>query len=102
MKNELKVELKNKELLQKLIKESYYENNQNGRLSGKKEFIINEETDDVFFTVIKGLDRSTIKVTNKELIDGNIRMLIDESEGVTKVIPVSTYCINENNTYSFW
>jgi len=102
MKNEIKVELKNTDLLDKLIKESYYDNGQNGKLAGQKMFEINEDVDDVFYTVIKGLDRSTIKVTNKQMIDGNLRMIVDESEGVTKVIPVSTYCINENNTYSFW
>jgi len=102
MKSELKVEFSNSEVLKELIEKAYYEQGQKGRLMGKKFIFINEEIEDVFYIIIKGLDRSIIKITNKDLIDGTMRILIEETDDGYNLCPVSTYCVNENSMYSFY
>ena len=104
MKSELKVEFSNSEVLRELIESSYYEEGQQGRLMGKKSIFVNEDLDDVFYTIIKGLDRTTIKMSNKELIHCTLRILIEETDRGYNLCPVSTYCIKEENNkfYSFY
>ncbi len=102
MKSELKVEFSNSVVLRELIETAYYEQGQQGRLMGKKSIFIDEGVDDVFYTIIKGLDRSIIKMTNKEIIDGNLRLLIEETDSGYNLCPVSTYCVSEDNMYSFY
>jgi hypothetical protein len=103
MKSELKVEFGNSDMLKSLIEQAYYEQGQLGRLMGKKSILVNEQVDDVFFTIIKGLDVSTIKISNKELIEGTLRVLIEQTEdGSYNLSPVSSYCIGEHNMYSFY
>jgi len=102
MKSELKVEFGNTDILKELIETAYYENGQSGKLMGKKSLFVDDEVDDIFVTCVNGIDRSTIKVTNRELINGNIRFLLEQCDGGFNITPVSTYCISENDKYSFY
>jgi hypothetical protein len=104
MKNEIKVEFSNKEILNNLIKKSYFEGGQMGRLLGQKNFIeLTPQVDDVVYTVAKGLHNATIKLTNSELIDGTLRFIIEDINDEIKLIPISMFCIvDENQKYSFY
>lgn len=104
MKNEIKVEFGNKEILENLIKKSYFEGGQMGRLMGQKNFIeLTPQVDDVVHTVAKGLHNATIKLTNSELIDGAFRFIIEDINDEIKLIPISMFCIvDENQKYSFY
>jgi hypothetical protein len=104
MKNEIKVEFSNKEILNNLIKKSYFEGGQMGRLLGQKNFIeLTPQVDDVVYTVTKGLHNATIKLTNSELIDGTLRFIIEDINDEIKLIPISMFCIvDENQKYSFY
>jgi hypothetical protein len=104
MKNEIKVEFGNKEILEKLIKKSYFEGGQMGRLLGQKNFIqLTPQVDDVVYTVAKGLHNATIKLTNSELIDGTFRFIVEDVDDSVKLIPISMFCIvDENQKYSFY
>lgn len=104
MKNEIKVEFGNKEILENLIKKSYFEGGQMGRLLGQKNFIqLTPQVDDVVYTVTKGLHNATIKLTNSELIDGTLRFIIEDINDEIKLIPISMFCIvDENQKYSFY
>jgi len=101
MKSELKVEYINKDALEELIQKAYFKKGQMGKLFGQKNYIQITPDDDFMYTVVNGLNNATIKVTNEELIDGSLRFIIDESDGV-KIYPVSIYCINEDERYSFY
>ena len=104
MKNELKVEFSNKEILKNLIQKSYFEEGQKGRLIGQNNFIeVDPQVDDVVYTVAKGLHNATIKLTNSELIDGTFRFIVEDQNDSVKLIPISMYCvIDENEKYSFY
>jgi hypothetical protein len=104
MKTELKIDFKNQELLENLIQKTYFENGQMGALNGKKNFInISEQSDDVLFTILKGLNDSTIKIQNEDMIDGVARFIVQEEEEQIKLYPISLYCIvDENKKYSFY
>ena len=104
MKNEIKVEFSNKEILENLIKKSYFEGGQMGRLLGQKNFIdLTPQVDDVVYTVAKGLHNATIKLTNSELIDGTFRFIVEDINDSVKLIPISMFCIgDENQKYSFY
>jgi hypothetical protein len=105
MKSEIKVELSNKIQLDNLIRNAYFSDGQMGKLLGQKNYIeITPEVDDIFHTVVRGLDKATIKVINPDLIDGNLRCLVIEDGSNIKIYPINTYCIvlEENNKYSFY
>lgn len=103
MKNELKVEFSNKEILKNLIQKSYFEEGQMGRLLGKNNFIeLTPQVDDVVYTVAKGLHNATIKLTNSELIDGTFRFIVEDQNDQVKLIPISMFCVIENEIYSFY
>jgi hypothetical protein len=104
MRNEIKIEFSNKEILNTLIQKSYFNDGQMGRLMGQKNFIeLTPQVDDVVHTVAKGLHNATIKITNSELIDGTFRFIIEDINDEIKLIPISMFCIvDENEKYSFY
>jgi hypothetical protein len=103
MKSEIKVELNSTQSLTNLIQEAYFSNGQMGKIDGKNHHLqITPEVDDIFYTVIKGLDRATIKVTNP-MIDGTLRCVVEDREEL-RIYPINTYCIVDetNKKYSFY
>jgi hypothetical protein len=75
-----------------------------GRLLGQKNWInLTPQIDDVVYTVAKGLHNATIRLTNTELIDGTFRFIVEDINDEVKLIPVSMFCIvDENQKYSFY
>ena len=104
MKNEIKVEFSNKKILNDLIQKAYFEDGQKGRLLGQNNWLeITPQVDDVVFTVVKGLNNATIRLTNSELIDGTFRFIVEDINDEIKLIPISMFCIvDENQKYSFY
>jgi hypothetical protein len=103
MKSEIKVELSATQSLVDLIQDTYFSNGNLGKINGKKNhLVITPEVDDIFYTVVKGLNRATIKVTHP-LIDGTLRCIV-EDEKELKIYPINTYCIVDdvNKKYSFY
>lgn len=101
MKYELKIEFKDKGILDNVVQQSYFEDGTMGKLVGKKSFlpITNE---DPLFIVFKGLNNLTVKITNDELIDGSMRCVVDESAEHINLFPINNYCIVEDKKYSFY
>ena len=103
IKHEIKVEFSNSEALKNLIQKAYFEKGQMGKIMGKEEFIVvDETTDDVAYTIFKGLNGVTTKMTNEEIIDGTMRFMIDETQGELRIYPISIYCIREEEKYIFY
>lgn len=101
MKYELKIEYKNQEILDRVIMKSYFENENNGKLVGKKD-CIKIGQDDILFIAFKGLNNITIKLTNEDLIDGSMRCVVDETSDSVSLYPINNYCIVEDKKYSFY
>ena len=101
MKYEMKIEFNNNEILNEIIKKSYFDNGNNGKLIGKKYFSQIEKTDPSYI-LLKGLNNMTVRVLNNELIEGSLRAVIDESEDFANLYPCSIYCIIEDGKYSFY
>jgi hypothetical protein len=104
MKSEIKIEFSNKKELKRLIEKSYFEDGYKGKLLTKENFIeVTQEVDDVTYSIIKGLNNATIKVTNIDVIDGTCRFLVDDTGENPKLYPISMYCIiDDNKKYIFY
>ena len=101
MKYELKIEFRDKIELDKVIKESYFDAGQKGKLIGKKSSL-KISKDDPLFIVFKGLNNMTAKILNDEIIDGSVRCVVDETDKEIQLFPVNSYCIVEDQKYSFY
>ena len=99
VKHEIKVEISSTDALQSLIEKAYFENGQMGRIMGKH--FLNIEND-VDYTILKDIE-GPIKVYNKDIIDGNLRFMVDKGENdEIRLNPISIYCIIQNEKYVFY
>lgn len=101
IKHEIKVELDKSDELKSIIEKSYFEEGQMGKILGKKHFLTIDASDDINFTIFKGLNNATVKISNVDVIDGNMRFIVDETEGDIRLYPISVYCIKEDK-YIFY
>jgi len=101
VKHEIKVEISDSTILNKIINDSYFADGQMGKLIGKRDYLTIEESDDVNYTIFKGLNNATVKITN-DVIEGSMRFIVDETHNEVRLYPVSIYCIVENEKYSFY
>ncbi len=102
IKHEIKVEFSNTEALKNLINKAYFEEGYMGKIMGKNNYIkVDESVDDIAYTVFRGLNSTTAKITN-EIIDGTMRFMIDETQGEVRLYPISIYCIQEEDKYIFY
>jgi len=100
VKHEIKVELSDSTSIQEIIEKAYFEEGQMGKILGKKHYLTIDESDEINYTIFKGLNNATVKITN-EIIDGSMRFVIDETEGDVRLYPISVYCVKEQK-YSFY
>ncbi len=64
IKHEIKVEFSNTEAIRSLIEKAYFEEGYMGKIMGKNHFIKVDESNDVDYTIFKGLNSVTAKITN--------------------------------------
>ena len=103
MKFEMKVELEDKQSLDKLIQGVYFADLRNGKLSNKEKMALRIAKTDPLSIIFRGLDNTIVRGYNNELIDGTIRFVVNESgPDNIELIPCSLYCIVENDKYSFY
>lgn len=101
MKYELRIEFYKNEELKKLIEKSYFEAGTMGKLLGQK-YSLAIQKEDPLYIIFKGLNNMTVRLHNTELIEGSMRMVIDEHEWGVNLFPCSIYCIVEDEKYSFY
>ena len=102
IKHEIKVEFSNSEALKNLIQKAYFEEGYMGKIMGKENYIkVDESVDDIAYTIFKGLNGITAKITN-EIVDGAMRFMVDETQGELRLYPISIYCIQEEERYIFY
>ena len=104
MKSEIKIEFSNKNELQKVIEKAYFEEGYLGKLLNNNNYVeVTPEVDDILYSVVKGLNNATIKVSNNDLIDGTCRFIVDDTGENPKIFPISMYCIvDDNKKYIFY
>jgi hypothetical protein len=102
MKHELKIEFKEKEILEEIIKKSYFDDSNNGKLIGKKHSILIKKEDPLYIA-FKGMNNLTVKLLNEEMIDGSMRcVVVHELENEIELYPINNYCIIQDQKYSFY
>lgn len=103
VKHEIKVECSATEALREIIEKAYFIEGLNGKIQGKDNYMfIDENIDEISYTVLKGLHNATVKIVNNEIIDGTMRFMVDESNGDLRIYPISIYCIKEDEKYIFY
>lgn len=100
VKHEIKVEYSNSTELKQIIEKSYFEEGYLGKILSKKHYLLIDQSDEINFTIFKGLNNATVKITN-EIIDGSMRFIVDETNDDIRLYPISTYCIKEEK-YIFY
>ncbi len=102
IKHEIKVEILNSESLKDLIERAYFVEGDSGKIKGNQNYMkLDDEKDTEMAKVLTGLHKSTIKVICPEVIDGSIRLMVEETEGEIRLYPISIYCIKEDR-YTFY
>jgi len=103
VKYEIKVELSKTEEIQTLIEEAYFRDGFGGKIIGKQHFLSITPEDDINWSIFSGLNNTTCKILNDEVIDGTLRVLIDEqNQNEIRLYPISVYCIKESDRYIFY
>ena len=103
VKHEIKVECSATEALREIIEKAYFIEGLNGKIQGKENYmVLDENIDEISYTVLKGLHNATVKIVNNEIIDGTMRFMVDESNGDLRIYPISIYCIKEDEKYIFY
>jgi hypothetical protein len=101
MKHEMKIEFRENEILEEVIKSSYFSDNNKGKLIGKKcSITINVE--EPLYIALRGLNNNTINILNEDLIDGSMRCIVEESPNSIGLFPINNYCIIQDQKYSFY
>lgn len=101
MKYELKIEFNNNSELKSLIEKAYFESGNMGKLSGQKESL-KIDKEDPLYIIFRGLNNAIVRIHNNEMIDGSLKLVIDEHEWGVNLFPCSIYCIVEDEKYSFY
>lgn len=103
VKHEIKVEFQNTEALSSIIEKAYFIEGDCGKIIGKDyRLVIDKEGDSSVYSILSGLHNATVKISNGEIIDGSMRFIIEESNGVLSISPISIYCIKEEGKYIFY
>lgn len=101
MKYELKIEFKDSAQLEEAIQKSYFEDGNTGKLIGKRGYVT-ISSEDPLFIIFRGLNNITVKLINEDMIDGNMRCVVDETDTVINLYPINNYCIVEYERYLFY
>lgn len=102
LKHEIKVEFKNSQELSSLIQKSYFLEGDSGKILTKSNYLKIAESDDVNYSIFKGLDGATVKILNDDVIDGSFRFLVEEIDDEVRLYPISIYAVKEGDRYSFY
>lgn len=97
----MKIEFDRGKELENVIKKSYFSDENNGKLCGKKSHLKIDKKDPIYI-MLKGLNNMTIRIINEEIVDGCVRFVVDEHETHIHLFPCSIYCIIENEKYCFY
>lgn len=101
MKHEMKIEFRENQILEEVIKGSYFSDANLGKLIGKKHSITISEEEPLFIA-FRGLNNTTIKLLNEDLIEGTMRCIVEESPNSISLFPINNYCIIQDQKYSFY
>lgn len=99
MKSEIKAEINNKDLLSDFLKKSY----KDGRIQGPNNSLIIKKSDDKeLFNTLKDSNRIVVRITNKDIIDGFCKFIIEKSTKGIKLYPISINYIMDHNRWIFF
>jgi hypothetical protein len=102
VKHEIRVEMKSTDSLSQLIERAYDIKDGKGTIKGNRHALeVCPNNDKELHTILTGLHMSTVKVTNNELIDGNLRFMVFEEGSSITLSPISIYCIKEDKYIFF-
>jgi hypothetical protein len=99
MKSEIKAELNNNDLLLDFFKKSY----KGGKIQGSENSLVVKKSDDKeLFNTLKDSDKIIVRITNKDLIDGFCRFIIEKNSRGIKLYPMSIHYIVDHNKWIFF
>ena len=96
MKHELRFEFKDTKLLTSFIESCYND----GVLADKNKKMTFDKTSHIY-NLCKGLSNLTVRIWNDEILDGTMRLIIDDTGNEVLLYPCSIVYVMDNNKYSF-
>lgn len=96
MKHELRFEFKDTKLLSSFIELCYND----GILTDKNKKMTFDKTSHIY-NLCKGLSNLTVRIWNDEILDGTMRLIIDDTINEVSLYPCSIVYVMDNNKYSF-
>lgn len=102
VKHEIKVEMKSTQSLSDLIEMAYDIKDGKGTIKGNRHALnVCPNNDNELYSILTGLHMSTVKVTNNDIIDGNLRFMVFEEGTSITLSPISIYCLKEDKYIFF-
>ncbi len=99
MKSEIKVEINNKELISDFFKKSY----KNGKIHGSDNLLLLKKSDDKdLFNILKDSNKIIVRVTNKDVIDGFCRFVVEKNAKGINFYPISINYLIDHNRWIFY
>jgi hypothetical protein len=103
VKYEIKIELSKTEDIKTLIESAYFKDGFGGKILGNNQYLTITPVDDINWSIFNGLDNTTCKILNEEIIDGTLRFVIEQyQDSEIRLYPISIYCIKESDKYIFY
>ena len=99
MKSEIKVEINNSELILNFFDKCY----KDGRIQNESNSILIKKSDDKdLFDLLKDSDGIIARLTNKDVIDGFCRFLVEKNSKGVKLYSMSINCISDQDRFIFF
>lgn len=99
MKSEIKIEMENTKSLKSFLEKVYKKGH---HIDNKGPLVITKSIDSTLFTSLHEMDNVIIRLTNKDIIDGFLRSIVENGQKDIKIHPISIHFIEEEGRYNFF
>jgi hypothetical protein len=103
MKFEPKLEFKESKDLKELIEKNYFELGDRGKITRKNKLSpLRITKEDPNYIMFKGWNNNIVRLTNDEIMTSSLKFIVEEEQDLVNLFPINTYCIIEDEKYSFY
>lgn len=103
MKFEPKLEFKESQELKQIIEKNYFELGDRGKITSKlNRFPLRITKEDPNYIMFKGWNNNIVRLTNDEIMTSSLKFIVEEVQDEVNLYPINTYCVLEDEKYSFY
>jgi hypothetical protein len=103
MKFEPKLEFKELQDLKEIIEKNYFELGDRGKIASKSNrFPLKITKENPNYIIFKGWNNNFVRLTNDDLMTSSLKFIVEETQDEVNLYPINTYCVLEEEKYSFY